>query len=201
MQRVRARRASRVLAATGAQPTAGGHGARTVSLGPHPRSANDPGLRRPRHAAHGRVVGAHHTDARKSRTRAATRRLALHQGAYCVSQVRSRAGFDLYKLRPAEIARTTFIPALFGAAANHQMIRPHHSQAIYDAYAGDKNLVSHGDIDHNDLRPQFFLDSVRCAARAALHAPRTHGEAMACMGDIVAWPCTCSSKLRQATEL
>ena len=43
-------------------------------------------------------------------------------------------------------------------------MRPHHSQSIYNAYKGDKNLVTF-DGDHNELRPAFFLDSVRVRVR------------------------------------
>ena len=72
--------------------------------------------------------------------------------------VKSRASFDLYKLRPVDAARTCFVPALFGCAADDVLVRPHHSQQIYDAYSGDKNLVKFGG-GHNDLRPGFFNDS------------------------------------------
>ena len=76
----------------------------------------------------------------------------------CGSSVKSRAGFDLYKLRPVEAARTCFVPALFGCAADDVLVRPHHSQLIFDEYAGDKNVVRF-EGDHNDIRPGFFLDS------------------------------------------
>ena len=55
-------------------------------------------------------------------------------------------------------ARTSFVPALFGCANNDILVRPHHSQMIFDEYAGDKNVVKF-DGDHNDVRPGFFVDS------------------------------------------
>ena len=56
--------------------------------------------------------------------------------------VSGQANFDLYKLRPVDAAATCYTPALFGTGSGDTMIRPHHSQQIYDAYKGDKNLVT-----------------------------------------------------------
>jgi hypothetical protein len=44
-------------------------------------------------------------------------------------------------LCPIAHADSTFIPALFVAAKGDDFIRPHHSQQLHDAYAGDKNIV------------------------------------------------------------
>ena len=74
-------------------------------------------------------------------------------------QVKSRAHFDLYKLRPVDAAKTCFVPALFAAGTEDVLVRPHHSKMIFDAFAGDKNVVTF-DGDHNDMRPDFFMDSV-----------------------------------------
>ena len=74
------------------------------------------------------------------------------------STVKTRAGFDLYKLRPVDAAKTCFVPALFGAGTEDVLVRPHHSKMIFDEFAGDKNMLSF-DGDHNDLRPDFFIDS------------------------------------------
>lgn len=38
-------------------------------------------------------------------------------------------------------------------------MRSHHSQALHDAYAGDKNIVLF-EGDHNSRRPSFFYNSV-----------------------------------------
>ena len=72
--------------------------------------------------------------------------------------VKSRAGFDLYKLRPVDAARTSYVPALFGTGDQDVLVRPHHSKQIFDEYAGDKNLIKF-EGDHNDVRPGFFMDS------------------------------------------
>ena len=49
-------------------------------------------------------------------------------------------------------------------------MRPHHSQSIYNAYKGDKNLVTF-DGDHNELRPAFFLDSAAIFLTETLRIP------------------------------
>jgi len=86
------------------------------------------------------------------------------------STVKTRANFDLYKLRPVDAAATCYTPALFGTGEGDNMIRPHHSQQIYKAYKGDKNLVTF-DGDHNELRPSFFLDSASIFLKTCLMAP------------------------------
>lgn len=86
------------------------------------------------------------------------------------STVKTRANFDLYKLRPVDAAATCYTPALFGTGDGDIMVRPHHSQSIYNAYKGDKNLVTF-DGDHNELRPSFFLDSASIFLKTCLMAP------------------------------
>jgi len=86
------------------------------------------------------------------------------------STVKTRANFDLYKLRPVDAAATCYTPALFGTGSGDTMIRPHHSQQIYDAYKGDKNLVTF-DGDHNELRPSFFLDSASIFLKTCMMVP------------------------------
>ena len=93
---------------------------------------------------------------------------ALHVVA---GSVKKRAAFDLYKLRPIDAARTCFVPALFGCAFDDVLVRPHHSQQIFDEYAGDKNVVKF-DGDHNDLRPGFFIDSC-CIFLKQVRRPRS----------------------------
>jgi len=74
------------------------------------------------------------------------------------SSVKSRANFDINKLEPVKHADKCFIPALFGCAEGDVFIKPHHSKQIYDAYAGDKNLVTFSG-DHNTPREEFFFHS------------------------------------------
>uniref|UniRef100_A0A7S2J0W2 Serine aminopeptidase S33 domain-containing protein n=1 Tax=Haptolina brevifila TaxID=156173 RepID=A0A7S2J0W2_9EUKA len=89
------------------------------------------------------------------------------------NSVKSRAGFDLYKLRPVDAAKTCFAPSLFGCGAEDILVRPHHSQQIYDGYAGDKNVVKF-EGDHNDIRPGFFQDSACIFLKQVLMIPDTH---------------------------
>ena len=84
--------------------------------------------------------------------------LAFTPWALSLPDTPARAGFDLYKLRPVDAARTCFVPALFGCASDDILVRPHHSKQIFTEYAGDKNVVRF-EGDHNDLRPGFFNDS------------------------------------------
>lgn len=73
--------------------------------------------------------------------------------------VKSKAKFDINDLNPIDHVAQCFIPAMFAAAKEDTFILPSHTQALYEKYAGDKNLVL-VDGDHNSPRPQFFLDSV-----------------------------------------
>jgi pimeloyl-ACP methyl ester carboxylesterase len=73
--------------------------------------------------------------------------------------VRKRAKFKIKHLCPLDHADKCFIPALFATGNQDTFILPHHTQEIYDRYAGDKNIIF-VEGDHNSPRPQFFLDSV-----------------------------------------
>ncbi|CAI5460660.1 unnamed protein product [Closterium sp. Yama58-4] len=66
--------------------------------------------------------------------------------------------FDINDLDAVGVARSSFIPVLFGHASGDTFILPHHSQQIHEAYAGDKNLITFAG-DHNSHRPNFFYDS------------------------------------------
>ncbi|KAF4669368.1 hypothetical protein FOL47_002590 [Perkinsus chesapeaki] len=75
------------------------------------------------------------------------------------NSIKSRADFDINDLVPIKHVDRTFIPALFAAAEGDTFIKPHHARALYNAYAGDKNLIT-VEGDHNSVRPKFFTDSV-----------------------------------------
>ncbi|CAI5727806.1 unnamed protein product [Hyaloperonospora brassicae] len=81
--------------------------------------------------------------------------------------VKKRAHFDLQHLAPIDHAPVSFVPALFVAAEHDSFITPHHSDQIFAAYGGDKNLVK-VDGDHNSSRPQFLLDSAAIFLQTAL---------------------------------
>jgi pimeloyl-ACP methyl ester carboxylesterase len=75
------------------------------------------------------------------------------------SSIKSRADFDINLLRPIDHVEQIYIPALFGAAKQDDFVKPTHSQQLFAAYAGDKNII-YMDGDHNSSRPQSFLDNV-----------------------------------------
>lgn len=73
--------------------------------------------------------------------------------------VQKRTGMDILKLKPIENVHTCFIPSLFIAGVNDELIDPHHTHDIYEAYAGDKNIVMI-EGDHNSQRPQYLADGI-----------------------------------------
>jgi len=91
------------------------------------------------------------------------------------SSVKSRAGFDINKIDPIKNADKSFIPALFGAAEGDKFIRPHHSQQIYEKYAGDKNIIEF-EGDHNSSRTDFFMASVGIFLHNTMLVPCDQGE-------------------------
>ena len=72
--------------------------------------------------------------------------------------VQKAADFDIKSLCPIQHAHKCFIPALFVAAEGDEFVPPHHSQQIYQRYAGDKNIII-VEGDHNSARPRFLYDS------------------------------------------
>lgn len=81
--------------------------------------------------------------------------------------VKKRAHFNLRRLAPIDHAPVSFVPALIVAAEHDTFIAPHHSDQIFAAYGGDKNLVKvHG--GHNSSRPKFLLDSAAIFLQTAL---------------------------------
>ncbi|CAA6670764.1 unnamed protein product [Spirodela intermedia] len=85
--------------------------------------------------------------------------------------IQKRAKFDIMDLNAVQFAPKTFIPALFGHAADDVFIQPHHSDLIYNSYAGDKNIIKF-EGDHNSPRPQFYYDSVSIFFYNVLHPPQ-----------------------------
>ena len=72
--------------------------------------------------------------------------------------INKKAGFDLNNLKPIDHVDKCFIPALFCTGEQDDFIKPHHTQALHDKYAGDKNLIK-VEGDHNSSRPDFFNNS------------------------------------------
>ncbi|XP_044496157.1 uncharacterized protein YqkD-like isoform X3 [Mangifera indica] len=85
--------------------------------------------------------------------------------------IQKKAKFDIMDLNCLKVAPKTFIPALFGHANEDKFIHPHHSDDIFNSYAGDKNIIKF-DGDHNSSRPQFYYDSVSIFFLNVLHPPQ-----------------------------
>lgn len=72
--------------------------------------------------------------------------------------VKKQAGFNIKSISPIAHADKCFIPALFVAGEHDDFIKKHHSEQLYEKYAGDKNLII-VEGDHNSPRPKFMFDS------------------------------------------
>ncbi|KAL9647671.1 hypothetical protein ABK040_015160 [Willaertia magna] len=71
----------------------------------------------------------------------------------------NKAGFDIRACSPISEVSSGFVPVLFCHAENDDFIKIHHSERLYEAYAGDKNMIRF-EGDHNSVRPDFMYDSV-----------------------------------------
>jgi hypothetical protein len=72
------------------------------------------------------------------------------------------------------VAKASFVPVLFGHALDDDFIRPHHSDRIYEAYVGDKNIIKFPG-DHNSPRPPFYFDSINIFFHNVLQPPEVVG--------------------------
>lgn len=88
------------------------------------------------------------------------------------SSVKKQANFNLKLISPISHADRCFIPALFVAGEHDDFIQKHHSEQIYDRYAGDKNLII-VEGDHNSPRPKFMFDSVSIFLQTCLQIPNS----------------------------
>ncbi|XP_058114568.1 uncharacterized protein LOC131257752 [Magnolia sinica] len=100
--------------------------------------------------------------------------------------IQRKAKFDIMDLNCLQVAPKTFIPALFGHAKEDTFVNPHHSDRIFNSYAGDKNIIKF-EGDHNSPRPQFYYDSVSIFFLNVLHPPQVSS--------------ACSSKLEKYYDL
>ncbi|XP_010488424.1 PREDICTED: uncharacterized protein LOC104766269 isoform X2 [Camelina sativa] len=88
--------------------------------------------------------------------------------------IQKKAKFDIMDLNTIKVAKSSFVPVLFGHALDDDFIRPHHSDRIYEAYIGDKNIIKF-EGDHNSPRPQFYFDSVNIFFHNVLQPPEVVG--------------------------
>ncbi|KAL1224830.1 hypothetical protein V5N11_012913 [Cardamine amara subsp. amara] len=85
-----------------------------------------------------------------------------------------KAKFDIMDLNTIKVAKSSFVPVLFGHALSDDFIRPHHSDRIYEAYIGDKNIIKF-EGDHNSPRPPFYFDSINIFFHNVLQPPEVVG--------------------------
>lgn len=84
--------------------------------------------------------------------------------------VKKQAGFSIKQISPILHADRCFIPALFVAGEHDDFIKKHHSEQLYERYAGDKNLII-VEGDHNSPRPKFMFDSASIFLQTCLQIP------------------------------
>ncbi|XP_059650331.1 uncharacterized protein LOC132296105 isoform X2 [Cornus florida] len=89
---------------------------------------------------------------------------------YMRRAITKKAKFDIMDLNAIKVAKTCFVPVLFGHAVDDDFIQPHHSDRIFDAYVGDKNIIKF-EGDHNSPRPQFYFDSINIFFHNVLQPP------------------------------
>ncbi|KAJ4722336.1 Alpha/beta-Hydrolases superfamily protein [Melia azedarach] len=85
--------------------------------------------------------------------------------------IQKKAKFDIADLNTIKVAKSSFVPVLFGHAVDDDFINPHHSDRIFEAYAGDKNIIKF-EGDHNSPRPQFYFDSINIFFHNVLQPPQ-----------------------------
>ncbi|CAH2079206.1 unnamed protein product [Thlaspi arvense] len=93
---------------------------------------------------------------------------------YMRRAVQKKAKFDITDLNTIKVAKSCFVPVLFGHAIDDDFIHPHHSERIYEAYIGDKNIIKF-EGDHNSPRPQFYFDSINIFFHNVLQPPEVVG--------------------------
>ena len=86
------------------------------------------------------------------------------------SSVKKQAGFNIKSISPIAHADKCFIPVLFVAGEHDDFIKKHHSEALHDKYAGDKNLII-VEGDHNSPRPKFLFDSATIFLQTCMQIP------------------------------
>ncbi|XP_047330055.1 uncharacterized protein LOC124933665 [Impatiens glandulifera] len=89
---------------------------------------------------------------------------------YMRRAILKKAKFDITELNTIKVAKSCFVPVLLGHAEDDGFIQPHHTDRIYEAYVGDKNVIKFLG-DHNSPRPQFYFDSINIFFHNVLQPP------------------------------
>ncbi|KAG8373023.1 hypothetical protein BUALT_Bualt12G0127800 [Buddleja alternifolia] len=67
---------------------------------------------------------------------------------YMRRAIQKKAKFDITDLNAVKVAKSSFVPVLFGHAIDDDFIQPHHSDRIFDAYVGSWSNVD--DLEYSD---------------------------------------------------
>jgi pimeloyl-ACP methyl ester carboxylesterase len=86
--------------------------------------------------------------------------------------VKKQANVNIKNISPIAHADKCFIPAFFVAGEHDDFIKKHHAEAIYEKYAGDKNIII-VEGDHNSPRPKFMFDSASIFLQTCLQIPNS----------------------------
>lgn len=70
--------------------------------------------------------------------------------------IKSRAGFDIYKLKPINYLANSRIPAIFAYGTKDELIPITQFDDLYKSYKGNKELILFQNAGHNDIRPLSF---------------------------------------------
>ncbi|CAM8979489.1 unnamed protein product [Rhodiola kirilowii] len=89
---------------------------------------------------------------------------------YMRKTIVKKAKFDIMDLNTIKVAKSCFVPVLLGHAIDDDFINPHHSDRIFEAYVGDKNIIKF-EGDHNSPRPQFYFNSINIFFHNVLQPP------------------------------
>jgi len=85
--------------------------------------------------------------------------------------IRRKTGMDIMRLRPAENVSDCTMPAVFLVGSEDTFIPPHHTEAIFKQYAGEKRLIT-VDGGHNSMRPVFAMEAAAAVLKRSLNPPQ-----------------------------
>uniref|UniRef100_A0A7N0U753 Serine aminopeptidase S33 domain-containing protein n=1 Tax=Kalanchoe fedtschenkoi TaxID=63787 RepID=A0A7N0U753_KALFE len=97
----------------------------------------------------------------------------------CIRKMRAfilrKANFDIMDLNTIKAAKSCYVPVLLAHATGDNLIRPHHSDRIFEAYAGEKKHIIRFEGGHNSPRPLCFFDAARKFFHRVMRSPEEGG--------------------------
>jgi len=72
-------------------------------------------------------------------------------------EVKTRADFDIDNVAPIEKAPKARCPVFFGCGVDDDLVLPHHSQDLYNAWGGEDRAIRTFEGGHNERRPAWFM--------------------------------------------